>query len=115
MFRSVGGTPNYGTQQCLIRPVVRRSEEKAAAETGPRHLVTHAWVRLGCARVSFSGPEWWCEAHLVGFCFILLFFIPFSLFSNPNLNSSLNSNYMAHHLHYICAVKSNKFKDIYII
>jgi hypothetical protein len=22
---------------------------------------------------------------------------------------------MAHHLHYICEVKSNKFKDIYII
>jgi hypothetical protein len=55
------------------------------------------------------------EAQLAGFCFILLFSIPFSPFSNPNLNSSLNSNFVAQHLHYICAVKSNKFKDIYII
>jgi hypothetical protein len=51
---------------------------------------------------------------------LLLFFsfsIPFhfSLFSNPNLNSSLNSDFMSHHLHYICAVKSSGFKDIHII
>jgi hypothetical protein len=67
--------------------------------------------------VSSSGPNWGTEAHLVGFVFILLFSIPFhfSLFSHPNLNSSLNSDFMAHHLHYICAVKSSKFKDIHII
>jgi hypothetical protein len=42
-----------------------------------------------------------------------LFHYFFSIFKS-NLNSSLNSNFMAHHLHYVCTVKSNKFKDIYI-
>jgi hypothetical protein len=62
-----------------------------------------------------SGRELW-EAHLVGFVFILLFSIPFpfSLFSNPNFNSNLNSNFISHHLHYICAIKSNQFEDIYL-
>jgi hypothetical protein len=30
------------------------------------------------------------------------------------LNSNLNSNFMTHHLHHICAIKSNKFEDIYL-
>jgi hypothetical protein len=81
---------------------------------GPR---LSARVELNLGRAVYI--HWWAairyEAHLAGFCFILLFSIPFPPFSNPNLNSSLNSNFVAHHLHYICAVKSNSFKDIYII
>jgi hypothetical protein len=42
-----------------------------------------------------------------------LFHFFFSIFKS-NLNSSLNSNFMAHHLHYVCTVKSIKFKDFYI-
>ena len=48
--------------------------------------------------------------------FVLFFSFPFLfLHFQIQLISSLNSNFVAHLLHYICAVKSNKFKDVYII
>jgi hypothetical protein len=78
----------------------------AARALNEPHQEKGGWAGFQCL-----GPfSWVCF-------FILLFSIPFhfSLFSNPNLNSSLNSDFMAHHLQYICAVKSSKFKDIHII
>jgi hypothetical protein len=46
--------------------------------------------------------------------FLFIFYSLFFLFSFPILNSNLNSNFMTHHLHHICAIKSNKFEDIYL-
>jgi hypothetical protein len=47
---------------------------------------------------------------LVGFCFILLFSIPFSLFSNP----ILNSNFMAHHYELYLCNNNTKSENIYL-
>jgi hypothetical protein len=46
-------------------------------------------------------------------CFPISFLILFFLHFQIQLNSSLNSNLMVHHLHCVCTVNSNKFKYIY--
>jgi hypothetical protein len=53
-------------------------------------------------------PSWLFILFLLSFSFYFLHF-------QIQLNSSLNSNLMAHHLHCICIVNSSKFKDIYFL
>jgi hypothetical protein len=64
-----------------------------------------------------SGEGHWAEMRLAGpgkvFILFLFIFLFYFLHFQIQLNSSLHSNLMAHHLHCICIVNSSKFKDIY--
>jgi hypothetical protein len=83
-----------------------------APRAGERPRWEHGLARGGVrwARMEVHGSSSW-------FCFILLFSIPFLfyIFSNPNMDSNLNSNFVIHQLLHTIFVqlKEISFEDMY--
>jgi hypothetical protein len=90
-----GGRRDGPTRQGGSKP--RRARQQS--NSGPRGT----FPLVG--RIRVRGPIRW----VLFYSFLFPFFLHFQI----QLNSSLNSNLMAHHLHCICIVNSNKVKDIY--
>jgi hypothetical protein len=85
---------------------------------GPRAQVSARGGNMGWREVEWDGSEWRCMSHLVGFVlffyFLFLFFL--YIFSNPNMDSNLNSNFVIHQLLHTIFVqlKEISFEDMYL-